>query len=174
MPANVSAQRSRSEPSTQRFLILAAAVAAVLAIPFCFRAILSSGFLPHTTCYLGDHRLILLNAITDALIWLSYVAIASTLVYLVGKARYEIPFHWMFLAFGVFIIACGFTHLMEVVTLWSPVYWVSGYVKNHHCGRFRNNSFGLAASYTEGDRDDPGCGPVRTSQSRFGCQQSGA
>lgn len=35
----------------------------------------------------------------------------------------------MFLAFGTFIIACGFTHLMEVVVLWKPLYWLSGDVK---------------------------------------------
>jgi signal transduction histidine kinase len=35
----------------------------------------------------------------------------------------------MFLAFGLFIVACGFTHLMEVVVLWKPLYWVSGDIK---------------------------------------------
>jgi signal transduction histidine kinase len=35
----------------------------------------------------------------------------------------------MFLAFGLFIITCGFTHFMEVWTVWQPVYWLSGYVK---------------------------------------------
>jgi signal transduction histidine kinase len=35
----------------------------------------------------------------------------------------------MFLAFGTFIIACGFTHFMEVVVLWKPLYWLSGDVK---------------------------------------------
>src|SRR5690348_14272636 len=114
MPAKLPAKPVRFKTSSRRFLFLAAAIIAALAAPFSFRAVLSSGFLPHTTCYLGNRGLILLNAVTDALIWLSYVAIASTLVYLVGKAQYEIPFHWMFLAFGVFIIACGFTHFMEV------------------------------------------------------------
>jgi PAS domain S-box-containing protein len=35
----------------------------------------------------------------------------------------------MFIAFGAFIIACGATHFMEVWTLWTPVYWLSGAVK---------------------------------------------
>ena len=35
----------------------------------------------------------------------------------------------MFLAFGLFIVACGFTHLMEVVVLWKPFYWLAGDVK---------------------------------------------
>src|SRR5258708_36920700 len=35
----------------------------------------------------------------------------------------------MFLAFGLFIIACGGTHFMEVVTIWKPVYVFSAAVK---------------------------------------------
>ena len=35
----------------------------------------------------------------------------------------------MFLAFGSFIVACGGTHFMEVVTVWVPVYVLSAGVK---------------------------------------------
>ncbi|MEX2302513.1 MAG: ATP-binding protein [Bryobacterales bacterium] len=52
-----------------------------------------------------------------------------TLLHLVYRARRDVPFHWMLLAFGAFIIACGGTHLMEVWTIWRPVYWASGGVK---------------------------------------------
>ena len=31
--------------------------------------------------------------------------------------------------FGAFIIGCGTTHLMEVITSFAPVYWFSGLVK---------------------------------------------
>ena len=41
----------------------------------------------------------------------------------------DVPFHWVFLAFGAFIVACGATHLMEVWTLWSAAYWTAGVVK---------------------------------------------
>jgi signal transduction histidine kinase len=67
--------------------------------------------------------------VADGLIWLSYVVIAGTLVYLVRQLKKEMPFQWMFLAFGLFIVACGFTHFMEIVTLWKPIYWLSAYVK---------------------------------------------
>src|SRR5262249_12183344 len=36
---------------------------------------------------------------------------------------------WMFVCFGVFIAACGMTHIMEIWTLWVPWYWLSGGVK---------------------------------------------
>ena len=66
---------------------------------------------------------------TDLLIGFAYLTISLTLAFLVHRARDLIPFQWMFLAFGLFIVACGMTHFMEVVTLWTPVYWLSGDVK---------------------------------------------
>jgi PAS domain S-box-containing protein len=89
----------------------------------------SASFLPHLYCYLGNTRLIWLHVTSDLLIGLSYVAISSTLAYLVWRERQSIPFSWMFIAFGAFIIACGFTHFMEVLVIWKPVYWLSGAVK---------------------------------------------
>src|SRR4051812_30125412 len=95
-----------------------------------FRWLLSSGgFLPHEYCYLRDPAMIHLHLWSDLSIGIAYVAISLTLVYMVRKGARDIPFHWMFLAFGLFIIACGGTHFMEVWTLWSPVYWLSGVVK---------------------------------------------
>jgi signal transduction histidine kinase len=89
----------------------------------------SSQFLPHAVCYLYNQNLILLHVVSDGLIWLSYLAISLTLMYLVYRTRREIPFSWIFLAFGTFIIACGFTHLMEMIVLWKPVYWLAGGLK---------------------------------------------
>lgn len=108
---------------------LALSVAALVMIPSALRGIASSNFLPHATCYLYNKQLIALHVGSDTAIWLAYVAISCTLVYLVWKTRREIPFSWMFLAFGTFIVACGFTHFMEVVVLWKPLYWLAGDVK---------------------------------------------
>lgn len=88
----------------------------------------SDNLLPHGFCYLWNPLLIWLHAASDILIALAYFSIPPTLIYLVRKKR-SIPFDWMFLCFGTFIAACGATHLMEVITLWKPVYWVSGGVK---------------------------------------------
>ncbi len=88
-------------------------------------------FMPHAHCYLFDRGLILLHGSSDLLIGSAYVGISATLIYLVQRAKREMPFHWMMLAFAVFIVACGATHLMEVWTLQAPHprYWLSGYVK---------------------------------------------
>lgn len=104
-------------------------IAALLMMPSAIRSVLSTNFLPHAYCYLNDRQLIALHVGSDTAIWLSYLAISATLVYLVWRTRREIPFSWMFLAFGLFIVACGFTHFMEVVVLWKPVYWLAGDIK---------------------------------------------
>ncbi|MBD1871852.1 response regulator, partial [Nodosilinea sp. FACHB-131] len=88
-----------------------------------------NGFIPHGHCYLWKPGLVWLHLLSDLLIGLAYVAISGTLAYLVYKTRREIPFHWMFLAFGSFIVACGSTHFMAVWTLWHPTYWLSGALK---------------------------------------------
>jgi PAS domain S-box-containing protein len=85
-------------------------------------------FLPHGFCYQWDNRLIALHVVSDALIALAYFAIPFGLLYLVRR-RPKMPFRRVILCFGIFITACGATHLMEIVTLWFPVYWTSGYVK---------------------------------------------
>jgi len=59
---------------------------------------------------------------------LAYFSIPLTLVYFVRKKR-DLPFHWMFLMFGLFIVACGSTHVIEVWNLWHADYWLAGIVK---------------------------------------------
>ena len=83
----------------------------------------------HEYCYLREPKLIWLHVISDVLIGIAYVSISATLAFLVHRASRDIPFHWVFLAFGLFIVSCGMTHFMEVWVVWEPVYWMSGYVK---------------------------------------------
>ncbi len=109
--------------------ILIAAVIPFVAVPSLITKAVSSDFLPHKYCYLNTPGLVWTNVTTDAVIGLSYVAISATLAYLVHVASRAIPFSWMFLSFGLFIVACGGTHLMEVVTVWNPLYWLAADVK---------------------------------------------
>ena len=69
-----------------------------------------------------------LHIASDSLIALAYATIPVTLVYFIRKRR-DLPFNWMFICFGVFILACGATHAMDVWTLWHATYWLSGAVK---------------------------------------------
>ncbi len=108
-------------------------VLAVLCGTLIFQAFDVSVFqrigMAHEYCYLREPKLIWLHVISDVLIGLAYVSISTTLAFLVYKAARDIPFNWVFLAFGLFIVSCGMTHFMEVWVIWEPVYWLSGYVK---------------------------------------------
>jgi hypothetical protein len=84
--------------------------------------------MPHGSCFLWRPQVVWLHARSDGLITLYNYAIPLLLIFFVRK-RKELPFHWIFVMFGVFIFACGTTHLMEVWTLWHPVYRLSGVIK---------------------------------------------
>src|SRR5947209_16722279 len=109
--------------------LTAAAFSPLIIWPNLWRNAFSTQFLPQVFCYLRDQQLIWLHLVSDTLIGIAYVVISFTLAYMVHRARRDIPFQWMFLAFGLFIISGGMTHFMEVVVLWKPVYWFSGDVK---------------------------------------------
>jgi len=87
-----------------------------------------SDFMPHGYCYLWNPGLVWLHVISDALIALAYFTIPVVLILLIRKRR-DLPFSWMFVLFGVFIVACGTTHVMEVWNLWHADYWFSGVIK---------------------------------------------
>lgn len=91
-------------------------------------SLLSYGFIPHGHCYLWKPSLVSLHIISDALIALAYYSIPMLLIYFVRRRR-DVPFDWIFVMFGIFIVACGTTHLMEIWTLWHPTYWLSGGLK---------------------------------------------
>lgn len=100
----------------------------------------SDRFMPHGMCYLWEPQLLWTHVISDGLTWLAYWAIPPVLIYLAVQLRRESQsgegyisrfrsYHWVFWAFGLFIVACGTTHLMAIVTVWRPEYWWSGSVK---------------------------------------------
>lgn len=97
-------------------------------LEFLSNLLLSKSYIPHGHCYLWQPGLVWLHLGSDALIALAYYSIPLMLVYFVRKRR-DVPFDWIFLMFGAFIIACGTTHLMAIWTLWHPTYWLSGFLK---------------------------------------------
>jgi diguanylate cyclase (GGDEF)-like protein/PAS domain S-box-containing protein len=85
-------------------------------------------FIPHGHCNLWQSHLVGLHVGSDLLIGLAYYSIPIMLIYFVHKRR-DVPFPWLLLMFGAFIIACGTTHLVAIWTLWHPNYWLSGGLK---------------------------------------------
>jgi signal transduction histidine kinase len=67
--------------------------------------------------------------ITNAITFLSYVTICFTLLYLVRHTRRVIARDWAWFAvgFALFIVACGSTHFMDVVTTWVPLFWLDAW-----------------------------------------------
>jgi len=95
---------------------------------FFERVLDSSALSPHGICLLWEPELIWLHVISDAVIAASYFSIPVALSIFVAKRR-DVDFGWIFWAFALFITACGFTHVLSIVTLWVPVYGIEGLVK---------------------------------------------
>lgn len=130
MGSDLFAVQGSMKRQVQLVLVVFLLIASLFVVrPDLARALFATDFLPHSYCYLRSPALVWSHVVADALIGVAYLAISISLAYLVSRARHDIPFPWMFLAFGLFIIACGGTHLMEVVTVWIPVYVFSAVVK---------------------------------------------
>lgn len=105
-------------------------VAAALALPALLQMFTGhDGLRPRGEAFGWSAALVVTHVLADLSTSLSYIAIASMLGYLAVKARSGLPFMWTFVAFGVFIIACGFTHAVAVATVYTPLYWLAGGVK---------------------------------------------
>lgn len=90
-----------------------------------FRA---GSFIPHGHCYLWKPSLVWLHILSDSFTALAYYSISITLLYLI-RQRKDLPFNWVFLLFGAFIVASGTTHVMDIWTLWHPTDWTAGLLK---------------------------------------------
>lgn len=84
--------------------------------------------MPHGYCLFWDPPLITAHVVGDALTALSYYLIPLAL----WRARQRISDalgRTVFLCFALFILACGTTHVMEIVVLWQSWYWAQAAVK---------------------------------------------
>jgi len=84
--------------------------------------------IPHGYCLSWSPVLLWLHVISDLLITLAYYSIPLMLVYFIRK-RKDLPYPWLVALFAGFIVACGTTHLLSVITIWIPLYWLDGMLK---------------------------------------------
>jgi signal transduction histidine kinase len=89
----------------------------------------ASALMPHAVCWHEDQHLIWTMAISNAVTFLSYTTICLTLLLLARRTRQIIARDWAYFlsGFALFIVACGSTHLLEVITTWSPIFWVDAW-----------------------------------------------
>lgn len=87
-------------------------------------------YMPHGMCLLWQPGLMALHIVSDALIALAYFAIPIAILIFVRRRSDLNGQHKLMAAlFAVFITACGWTHVLSIVTLWQPIYGVEGLVK---------------------------------------------
>jgi two-component sensor histidine kinase len=87
-----------------------------------------SGLTAHGFCLSWSPGLVVLHAGSDAVIGLSYFSIPVALAWFLHQRR-DLRYIWVIYAFVAFILACGTTHLMSILTLWVPAYGIEGLVK---------------------------------------------
>ena len=93
-----------------------------------FRLLFGTDFMPHLYCLRGDPGVLWLQVLSDLAIAISYYAIPFVLLRVVLK-RKEVLFRRLAVLFVLFIAACGTTHVLEVWTIWHPMYRLEGVVK---------------------------------------------
>ena len=87
-----------------------------------------TNLMPHGYCLIWNSALLWLHVVSDALIALAYLSIPLILIYFVHRHK-DFPFYRLLLMFASFIIACGTTHILSIVTIWIPLYWLEGLIK---------------------------------------------
>lgn len=85
-------------------------------------------WMPHGQCVGWDAALLLVDALANMTIAIAYFAIPFALMVIAKRLPHfkATPLVWMFAAF---ILSCGATHIMDIVTVWWPYYWLDAFVK---------------------------------------------
>jgi PAS domain S-box-containing protein len=86
-----------------------------------FQRLFDTDFMPHGHCYFWQPEILWPHVIGDAITAVSYFIIPFIL-YRFVKARADIKYPYVFLAFSLFILFCGITHALAVVSVWNPIY----------------------------------------------------
>lgn len=85
------------------------------------------GFVPHPSCGEWTRGLVWLHVGSDLGIWLAYLSIPLVLFYFVR--RRAVPFSSLFLLAALFVVASGFTHGVDALAFYHPIYRFDGLLK---------------------------------------------
>ncbi|MCB9191948.1 MAG: HAMP domain-containing histidine kinase [Flavobacteriales bacterium] len=88
----------------------------------------SDAFMPRWVC--GDWSELhgWMYIISDLIIFLAYMAIPITMLVFVRKRWHDVPFKPVFWLYILFIMLCGFTHLIDAIIFYIPVYRLNALV----------------------------------------------
>ncbi len=93
-----------------------------------FKWLFENDFMPHGHCYFWRPDILWTHVLSDGIIAIAYFSIPITLVYFLNKRR-DFPFRGILALFAAFIILCGTTHILGIITVWKPIYVIDGMVK---------------------------------------------
>lgn len=79
--------------------------------------------MPHRFCLINDPFLVWATVVTNCTIGLAYFAIPTAMVTVVRAVPEAFFSPRLIYLFATFILACGLTHVMVVVTIWYPAYY---------------------------------------------------
>ena len=102
--------------------ILAPAVALAILIVFPLMTMPGGMEIAGTNPGTMTPLLMMVMAIANGLIAISYASIPIFLVVFIRK-RKDLPFSWAIVLFGAFILICGTTHFVHIIGLWWSVDW---------------------------------------------------
>ena len=87
-------------------------------------------YMAHGYCLLWKPWLVGLHVGADVLIVISYVAIPIGILLFLNQRKFSTPAlnHLGYWA-AAFILLCGITHFFNIITLWKPIYEVTGAIK---------------------------------------------
>ena len=88
----------------------------------------STGLTAHGFCLLWEPGLIWTYAISDTGIALAYFSIPLALA-VIARRRRDLVFRPLLWLFAAFILLCGTTHWLDLLTLWIPAYGLQAVVK---------------------------------------------
>ena len=88
----------------------------------------SNDLSPHGICLIWRPELIWTHVASDAIIGCAYFSIPLVLSRVAAK-RPDFGFGWVLWGFVAFILACGTTHFMSILTLWAPEYGLEAIIK---------------------------------------------
>ncbi len=77
--------------------------------------------IPHGYCLAWSPLLLWLSIISDALITGAYYLMPLIMIYFIRQRR-DLLYTRLVLLIALFIVACGTTHLIHIITIWIPIY----------------------------------------------------
>lgn len=79
--------------------------------------------LPHGYCLRWDPELLWVTVVAHGVIAVAYYSIPIALIYL-ARRKADLIWNWLFSSFAIFIFCCGTSHVLNIVVVWQPVYWL--------------------------------------------------